>query len=186
MCEFEEKQMRVSINMLSGTVLSVLVWGAAIAAPAATTTVEKDCQKVGGEVSALIDTKGTSPNISTARAVFQTGIMECMEGDDVAANRDYQDAKNLLTTDQKAALVVTAKAPVAAATPVVDKDCQKMGGEVSMLIDARRTSPNLSTARAIFQAGIMDCMEDDDTAANKHYLEAKNLLSGDQKDVGRP
>jgi len=81
--------MRLSIKMLSGAVLGVLVWGAAIAAPAATTG-EKDCQKVGGEVSALIDTKGTSPNISTARAIFQTGIMECMEGDDAAANRDYQ------------------------------------------------------------------------------------------------
>jgi hypothetical protein len=52
-----------------------------------------------------------------------------------------------------------------------------MGGEVSALIDARRTSPDLSTARAIFQAGIMDCMEGD---------EAKNLLNGDQKDAGRP
>ena len=170
--------MRVSINILSGAVLGAIVWGAAIAAPAAA-TVEKDCQKMGGEVSALIDAKGTSPNISTARAVFQTGIMECMEGDDVAANRDYQDAKNLLTTDQKATLVAPVKPAVIAATPVADKDCQKMGGEVSALIDARRTSPNLSTARAIFQAGIMDCMEGDDTAANKHYVEAKNLLSGD-------
>jgi hypothetical protein len=179
MYDFEEKQMRVSINMLAGAVFGVLVSGSVIAAPAATTTVEKDCQKVGGEVSALIDAKGTSPNISTARAVFQTGIMECTEGDDVAANKDYQDAKNLLTTDQKAIFVAPAKTPVIAATPVADKDCQKMGGEVSALIDARRTSPNLSTARAIFQAGVMDCMEGDDVAANKHYLQARNLLSGD-------
>jgi hypothetical protein len=39
-----------------------------------------------------------------------------MEGDDVAAKRDYQDAKNLLTTDQKATLVSPAKIPVDAAT----------------------------------------------------------------------
>jgi hypothetical protein len=68
--------MRVSINILSGAVLGAMVWGAAIAAPAAAPTVEKDCQKMGGEVSALIDTKGTSPNISMARSIFQTGIME--------------------------------------------------------------------------------------------------------------
>jgi hypothetical protein len=59
--------MRVSISILSGTVLGVIVWAAAIASPAAAATVEKNCQKIGGEVSALIDTKGTSPNISTAR-----------------------------------------------------------------------------------------------------------------------
>ena len=178
--------MRVSISILSGTVLGVIVWATAIASPAAAATVEKNCQKIGGEVSALIDTKGTSPNISTARAIFQAGIMECMEGDDVAANRDYRDAKNLLTNDQKATLVSPAKPSVTAAMPVADKDCQKLGGEVSSLIDARQTSPNISTARAVFQAGIMDCMEGDDTAANKHYLEAKNLLSGDQKEVRRP
>ena len=178
--------MRVSINIMSGVALSVLVWGVAIAAPAATTTGEKDCQKMGSEVSALIDNKGTSPNISTARAVFQTGIMECMEGDDVAANKDYQDAKNLLSTSQKATLAAPVKTPATVATPVADKNCQKVGGELSALIDARRTSSNISTARAIFQAGIMDCMEGDDAAANRHYLEAKNLLSGDPKDVARP
>jgi hypothetical protein len=71
------------------------------------------------------------------------------------------------------------KPAVIAATPVADKGCQKLGGEVSALIDARRASSNIASARAIFQAGIMDCMEGDDAAANKHYVEAKNLLSGD-------
>ena len=46
--------------------------------------------------------------------------------------------------------------------------------------------PTICLDRAVFQAGIRDCMEGDDTAANKHYLEAKNLLSGDQKEVRRP
>ena len=171
--------MRVSITMVAGAVLGLLVSGSAIAAPAPTASVERDCQKVGGEVSALIDAKGTSPNIATARAVFQTGIMECMEGDDAKANKDYQDAKNLLNGDQKPTSVAAAKPPVVVATPVADKDCQKFGGEVSALIDAKRTSPNLPSARAVFQAGIMDCMEGDDAAANKHYLEAKNLLGAD-------
>src|SRR6266567_1901061 len=177
--ESEENQMRVSTSILSGVVLGVIVSGAAIAAPAAAPAVEKDCQKMGGEVSALIDTKGTSPNISTARAIFQAGVMECIEGDGVGANRDYQDAKNLLTSDLKAVLAAPVKPAVMAATPAADKGCQKLGGEVSALIDTRRTSPNIASARAIFQSGIMDCMEGDDTAANKHYVEAKDLLSGD-------
>ncbi|MEA2823636.1 MAG: hypothetical protein QOF03_118 [Alphaproteobacteria bacterium] len=171
--------MRGSISILSGAVLGAMVWGAAIAAPAGAPTVEKDCQKMGGEVSALIDAKGTSPNISMARSIFQTGIMECIEGDDAGANKDYQDAKNLLTSDLKATPAAPVKPAVVAATPVADKSCQKLGGEVSALIDARRTSSNIASARAVFQAGIMDCMEGDDAAANKHYGEAKNLLSGD-------
>jgi hypothetical protein len=96
----------------------------------------------------------------------------------------YQGAKNLLTTDQKATLAAPVKpaAPaVMAPTPVADKDCQKFAGEVSALIDARPTSPNISTARAVFQAGIMDCMEGDDAAASKHYVEAKNLLGSEQR-----
>jgi hypothetical protein len=181
--------MRVSMSIFSGAVLGVIVWGAAMAAPAVPRAVEKDCQKMGGEVSALIDARQTSSNISTARAIFQAGIMDCMEGDDVAANNHYQDAKNLLTTDQKATVTAPVKpaaSAVTAATPVVEKGCQKLGGEVSALIDTSGTSPNISTARAVFQAGIMDCMEGDDVAASKHYLEAKNLLGGDQKEVRRP
>ena len=91
--------MRVSISILSGVVLGVIVWGAAIAAPTAAPMLEKGCQKMGGEVSALIDTKGTSPNISTARAIFQAGIMECIEGEDTAANQHYLEAKDLLSGD---------------------------------------------------------------------------------------
>jgi hypothetical protein len=172
--------MRGSINMLAGAVFGLFVVGSAMAAPAQ--AADKDCQKMGGEVSALIDANRTSPNIAAARAVFQTGIMECMEGDELSANKEYQDAKNLLNNDQKPLPAPPAKAPVATATvtPVADKDCQKVGGEVSALIDARPTSPNLPSARAVFQAGIMDCMEGDDVAANKHYLEAKNLLGNGQ------
>ena len=46
--------------------------------------------------SAIIDTAATSQNIAPARSVFQRGIMECMEGDDAAANKHYQEAKTLL------------------------------------------------------------------------------------------
>src|SRR6185503_21067503 len=96
-------------------VLGAMGYGAAVAAPVAApasaanspvATVsaanEPDCQKVGGDVSALIDTKRSSPNISAARAAFQAGIMECMEGDDPSANKLYQDAKKLLSSDQSA------------------------------------------------------------------------------------
>src|SRR6266700_119909 len=93
--ESEENQMRVSISILSGVALGVIVWGAAIAAPAAAPAVDRCCQKLGGEVSALIDTRRTSPNIASARAIFQTGIMDCMEGDDTAANKRYVEAKDL-------------------------------------------------------------------------------------------
>jgi hypothetical protein len=57
----------------------------------------RDCQQVGGEVSALIDAKPGSPNLAAARAAFQIGIMQCMEGDDVDAGRHYDDAKRLLS-----------------------------------------------------------------------------------------
>jgi hypothetical protein len=95
--------MRGSKMVLTGAVLAFGMWGAAIAAPAvvpAQPAVE-DCQKMGGEVSALIDKQNTSPNLPAARSAFQVGIMECMDGDDAAANKHYQDAKKLLTEDQK-------------------------------------------------------------------------------------
>jgi hypothetical protein len=57
----------------------------------------RDCQDVGSEVSALIDTKAGSPNLPAARAAFQIGIMQCMEGDDVSAGKHYDDAKRLLS-----------------------------------------------------------------------------------------
>jgi len=106
--------MRGSKYILSGLVLGASLWGAAMGAPAATpanapaapaapAVADVDCQKLGGEVSALID-KGTRlPNISAARAAFQVGIMECMEGDDAAANKHYLDAKKLLSDSQQKA-----------------------------------------------------------------------------------
>ena len=68
----------------------------------------------------------------------------------------------------------------------INVDFRRVGGEVSALIDASRTSPNIAAARANFQAGIMDCMEGDDVAANQHYQEAKRLLGGDQNSAPEP
>jgi hypothetical protein len=58
---------------------------------------------VGSDVSALIDKSAGSPNLPAARAIFQVGIMECMDGDDAAANKRYQDAKKLLSNDEEPA-----------------------------------------------------------------------------------
>ena len=106
--------MSMSKSIASSLALGML-WSAAFAAQGTTpdkapvaspatattsTTSENDCQKVGGEVSALIDKERTSPNISAARAVFQRGIMDCMEGDQFEANKLYQEAKKLLNSDR--------------------------------------------------------------------------------------
>ena len=101
--------MRSHIGILTLAAIGVVLGGSAIAAvgPSAvirnpapvvhsTAPAQPDCQKVGSDVSALIDQRKDSPNIAQARAVFQMGIMECMEGDDVVANQHYTDAKNLL------------------------------------------------------------------------------------------
>ena len=95
------------------------MWTAAAAAPAnapspsvttpAASAGEADCQKVGGDVSALIDKGTRSPNVAAARAVFQVGIMECMDGDDAAANKHYDDAKKLLTNELQTAPVTAPK-----------------------------------------------------------------------------
>ncbi|HEX5281720.1 MAG TPA: hypothetical protein VFW28_16695 [Micropepsaceae bacterium] len=101
--------MRSYIRILTIAAIGVVLGGSAIAAvgpsavirnpaPAAhsTATTQPDCEKVGSDVSALIDQHRNSPNIAQARAAFQLGIMECMEDDDVVANQHYADAKNLL------------------------------------------------------------------------------------------
>jgi hypothetical protein len=155
--------------------------GAAIAVPAGTTAVAApaepaDCQKLGGEVSALIDTSASSPGVPGARAAFQMGIMACMEGDDAAANKHYQDAKALLGKAAPAAPFAPAKPAVAATQETAEADCQKTGSDVSALIDTSAGSPNLPGAKAVFQIGIMECMEGDKVAANKHYQDAKKLL----------
>lgn len=100
--------MRVPIGFLT-IAISVVLGSTAMAAvgpsagirnlaPAAHSTApsQPDCQKVGSDVSALIDQRKDSPNIAPARAVFQLGVAECMEGADDAANRHYADAKKLL------------------------------------------------------------------------------------------
>ena len=171
--------MRGSKGLVSGLVLGLTLCGVAAASPAAPAktpvAVEADCQKIGGEVSALIDKNATSRNLAAARAAFQVGIMDCMEGDDVTANKHYEDAKNLLGSDlPKAPVAPLAKAPVA-----VEVDCQKTGGEVSAMIDKNAASPNIAAARATFQVGIMECMEGDDATANKHYDDAKKLLTNE-------
>jgi len=96
--------MRGSKSLVSGLILGVSLLGVAAAAPVAPAAkapvaAEADCQKTGGEVSAMIDKAATSPNIAAARAAFQVGIMVCMEGDDAAANKHYEDAKKLLTNE---------------------------------------------------------------------------------------
>ena len=116
--------MRGLKNILSSTILSAALCGVAVAAPTTTpagdhlapaksvtakTVDDIDCQKSGSEVSALIDAKKGSPNISAARATFQVGIMECMEGDDATANKHYQEAKKLLSNDRQAAPVAASK-----------------------------------------------------------------------------
>ena len=108
--------MRGSNSIVTSVILGVSLWSAAIAAPAtapktpaAPAAANVDCQRVGGDVSALIDKGTTSPNISAARAAFQVGIMECMEGDDAAANKHYQEAKKLLSGDQGNAPVSSPK-----------------------------------------------------------------------------
>lgn len=68
-------------------------------------------------------------------------------------------------------------APVARSTAPIQADCQKLGGDVSALIDQRRDSSNIAQARAVFQLGIMECMEGDDFVANQHYGDAKKLLA---------
>lgn len=101
--------MLTPVRILTIAAIGVVLGGSAIAAvgpsavirnqtPAARSTApaQPDCQKLGSDVSALIDQRTYSPNIAQARAVFQLGIMECMEGDDVVADQRYDDAKNLL------------------------------------------------------------------------------------------
>jgi|SRR5579871_5971418 len=96
--------MRDSKSLVSGLILGLAMFGVAAAAPAAPpakapVSAEADCQKIGGDVSKMIDKNATSPNIAAARAAFQMGIMVCMEGDDATANKHYDDAKKLLTSE---------------------------------------------------------------------------------------
>lgn len=91
--------MRIAMTIATAALAGASLWGAAIAAPAATRTPAApvvDCRKAGNEVSALIDNKFGSPNLPAARALLQVGVMECMEGDEVAANNHYEQAKDLL------------------------------------------------------------------------------------------
>jgi heme oxygenase len=103
--------MRAAMSMVSGAVAIAVLWGTAIAAPATALAgphtvappaeAKLDWQKLGSDVSALIDKRLDSANISRARAAFQVGVMECMEGDNVGAANHYQEAKKLLASDRE-------------------------------------------------------------------------------------
>ena len=162
--------MRMPKTIASGLLFSLISWQAVSAAP---TAPQNDCQKIGGEVSALIDKETASLNISAARALFQRGIMNCMEGDSDEANKLYVEAKRLLGD---AAFPAPESAPPIPAPVASEEDCQKLGGEVSALIDKGRASQNIASARAVFQRGVMACMEDDAAEANRLYHEAKRFL----------
>jgi len=73
--------------------------------------------------------------------------------------------------------VIRNPAPVAHSTAPTQADCQKLGSDVSALIDRRQESPNIAQARAVFQIGVSECMEGSDDAANLHYADAKKLLA---------
>lgn len=98
--------MRIAIGIATAALASAYIWSVALAEtvathnPATPSATVEDCRKAGNEVSALIDNRPMSPNLPAARAVFQVGIMECMEGDDVAANTHYEEAKALLDERQ--------------------------------------------------------------------------------------
>ena len=91
--------MRIAMTIATAALASLTLSGAALAATTAThnpATPVVDCRKAGNEVSALIDNKTGSPNLPAARAMFQVGVMECMEGDDIAATTHYEQAKAML------------------------------------------------------------------------------------------
>jgi hypothetical protein len=117
----QEKHMRTGHSIATGLVFGLVLSGASFAAyaagtqtaPAATPVkapaVEVSCEKTGSEVSALLDSSATSPNIAAARAMFQVGIMDCMEGQPEEAIKHYEDAKKLLSADRPAAPAKPAK-----------------------------------------------------------------------------
>jgi hypothetical protein len=109
--------MRIAITIATAAFASASLWGAALAEPAATYNPAapapgiEDCRKAGNDVSALIDNKFGSPNLPAARAIFQVGVMECMEGDEIAANSHYNQAKALLNESQAASPAAPAPLP---------------------------------------------------------------------------
>ena len=59
-------------------------------------------------------------------------------------------------------------------------DCERFGSEVSALIDAEITSPNISAARAAFELGVADCMFGRGDHATIHYQQVQKLLNPDR------
>ena len=73
---------------------------------------------------------------------------------------------------------VTQSAPLAGALPVPPIACTTLGSDVSVLINSRLASRDISAARAVFQRGVAYCMEGKDREADRYYQEAGNLLRG--------
>ena len=96
-------QMRTATTLLGGTLLSIAVSAAAWAAahPPPSPKPVEDCRKVEKEVGILMDARSRAPKISEAKFRFQLGHMQCLEGDDVAANMNYGEVKKLLANDTR-------------------------------------------------------------------------------------
>lgn len=108
--------MRRSNIITAGLFLSITLWGTGFSANASASAktlpsvaTQADCEKTGSDVSALIDASVTSPNISAARAIFQVGIMNCMEDEPDKANIRYEDARKLLGGDRPKAPISSPK-----------------------------------------------------------------------------
>ena len=113
--------MRRAHSIVVGLAFGAGLLGASFAVQAATAQADANaktpvavsadvsCEKTGSDVSALLDVSATSPNIAAARAMFQVGIMDCMEGQPEEAIKHYEDAKKLLSADRPAAPAKPAK-----------------------------------------------------------------------------
>jgi len=94
--------MREPMIIVASVILSVtLSTTAAAAAHPAPRPASTDCRTVEKDVSTLMETRTTSPNISAAKLLFQVGHMKCLEGYDDDANKNYAAVKKLLNSDQQ-------------------------------------------------------------------------------------
>jgi hypothetical protein len=95
----------IPVGLVFGAALYSVAFAAAVTVPenvlpaVQVAPIEVDCMKLGSEISILIDKGISSPSISAARAMFQLGIMDCMEGNDQDANEHYREAKRLLMSE---------------------------------------------------------------------------------------
>src|ERR1700686_1452247 len=108
--------MRRSNIITAGLFFSIILWETGFSPHAPTSAkalpsvaTQADCEKTGSDKSALIDASATSPNLSAARAVFEVGIMNCMEDEPDKANIRYEDARKLLGGDRPKAPISSPK-----------------------------------------------------------------------------